>query len=162
MERRNSKIKGVRSVSDGTRFYGWLLRQKRRDDPVGDLANDAVRDESFPKHEPSLEGIRSHLRLRNACVEASCALNEAWYEFKSVSKRRKSISCSRRFEIFRRDDFRCQMCGMTVQDGARLEVDHKVPVAGEGSDEESNLWTLCFKCNRGKGSLDLGDAQSLI
>jgi 5-methylcytosine-specific restriction endonuclease McrA len=35
--------------------------------------------------------------------------------------------------------------------GARLEVDHKIPVAKGGRNEIENLWALCFECNRGKG-----------
>lgn len=30
-------------------FYGWLITQTGRDDPIGDFANDAQRDEAFPR-----------------------------------------------------------------------------------------------------------------
>lgn len=30
-------------------FLAWLLLQRERDDPIGDLANDALRDPDFPK-----------------------------------------------------------------------------------------------------------------
>ena len=62
---------------------------------------------------------------------------------------------SRRFAIFRRDNYRCQICGRTAKDGVRLEIDHKVPRAKGGSNHPSNLWTLCFDCNRGKSDYDL-------
>ena len=32
-----------------------------------------------------------------------------------------------------------------------LEIDHIVPVAVGGSDEEKNLWLACRACNRAKG-----------
>lgn len=71
-----------------------------------------------------------------------------------VSPQRKahknSKGLSLRFRIFKRDNYRCQLCGATAQDGVRLEMDHKVPRAKGGTDDESNLWTLCFECNRGK------------
>lgn len=58
---------------------------------------------------------------------------------------------ARRFRIFQRDGYRCQVCGRSATEGARLEVGHKHPRARGGDDSEGNLWTLCFDCNRGKG-----------
>ena len=60
---------------------------------------------------------------------------------------RKALSVRKRFFVFKRDKYRCRMCGAT---GVELEVDHVVPVANGGSDAIDNLQTLCFKCNRGK------------
>lgn len=60
------------------------------------------------------------------------------------------INLSTRFQIMRRDGFLCQLCGASAQDGARLEVDHKVPRARGGNNSDENRWTLCFRCNRGK------------
>jgi hypothetical protein len=45
---------------------------------------------------------------------------------------------------------RCQHCGWSVEDGARLEVDHIMPVAKGGGSERSNLQALCADCNLGK------------
>lgn len=64
--------------------------------------------------------------------------------------RRKWLTPSLRFQVFKRDGYRCQICGATAQDGARLEIDHKHPVSRGGGNEPGNLWTLCFDCNRGK------------
>jgi hypothetical protein len=60
-----------------------------------------------------------------------------------------------RFYVFKRDNYRCQICGRAATDGITLEIDHKVPRAKGGTDELSNLWTLCFDCNRGKSDSDL-------
>lgn len=70
-------------------------------------------------------------------------------------QQRLPVSPSLRFQIFKRDNFRCQTCGVTAQDGARLEVDHKIPVARGGTSHYENLWILCFACNRGKGVSEL-------
>lgn len=67
-----------------------------------------------------------------------------------MSKRR-GLSKRVRFEVFKRDLFTCQYCGATPP-GAVLEVDHIEPVAEGGSDEEGNLVTACWDCNRGKAA----------
>src|SRR5690606_32808062 len=70
------------------RFYRWLKKQKERDDPIGDLANDALTDKSFPTETDSLKIIKDHLMFSRACDEAIQALNEAFDEFKSNIKNR--------------------------------------------------------------------------
>lgn len=63
---------------------------------------------------------------------------------------------SLRFAIFRRDGYRCQICGRNAQEhGVTLEVDHRLARAQGGSDDPANLWTLCFDCNRGKSDSGL-------
>lgn len=62
---------------------------------------------------------------------------------------RKQISKKIRFEVFKRDDFRCQYCGNRPPQ-TTLEVDHIDPVANGGDNSINNLVTSCFDCNRGK------------
>ena len=59
------------------------------------------------------------------------------------------MSNSRRFRILQRDNFKCAYCGKVVSE-AELEVDHIMPRSKGGSNEETNLITACFECNRGK------------
>lgn len=66
-----------------------------------------------------------------------------------------------RFEVFKRDLFRCQYCGRTPPDVV-LEVDHIIARANGGADEIDNYITSCFDCNRGKGSSDLTVAPESI
>jgi hypothetical protein len=61
-------------------FSRWLKNQAGRDDPVGDLARDALRDKDFPKG-ASLKGVLRHLLLHNACDGALRALDRAYKEF---------------------------------------------------------------------------------
>jgi len=62
-----------------------------------------------------------------------------------------------RFAILKRDSYRCRLCGMSAKDAdsVRLEVDHITPRSKGGTNDPSNLWTLCFSCNRGKGVQEL-------
>lgn len=64
---------------------------------------------------------------------------------------RKPISKKLRFEVFKRDFFKCQYCGNTPP-GTILEVDHVIPVSKNGSNDIENLITSCFDCNRGKSN----------
>lgn len=68
------------------------------------------------------------------------------------SSQRVKLAPRVRFTVLRRDGYRCQLCGLRASDGAVLEVDHKVPVSRGGSNRQSNLWTLCWDCNRGKSA----------
>jgi DnaD/phage-associated family protein len=60
------------------------------------------------------------------------------------------ISKKIRFEVFKRDEFRCRYCGSTPPECV-LEIDHIIPKSKGGKDELINLLTSCFDCNRGKG-----------
>jgi hypothetical protein len=65
-----------------------------------------------------------------------------------------SISKKIRFEVFKRDGFKCQYCGQTPP-AITLEVDHINPVSKGGEDDINNLITSCFDCNRGKSNIEL-------
>lgn len=59
-----------------------------------------------------------------------------------------------RESIKKRDNFTCCNCGNStyVEPNLLLEIDHIIPVAKGGRTEESNLQTLCWRCNRAKGA----------
>lgn len=67
---------------------------------------------------------------------------------------RQPISKSLRFEVFKRDGFRCRYCGNTP-DVAVLHVDHIIAVASGGTNDPVNLATSCAPCNLGKGPRSL-------
>ena len=63
---------------------------------------------------------------------------------------RKAMTNSMRYDIMKRDGFRCVLCGRSSSDGVSLHVDHIVPVAKGGKTVPENLRTLCQECNSGK------------
>lgn len=65
-----------------------------------------------------------------------------------------ALSVRTRFEVFKRDDYTCRYCGRKSPDVV-LEVDHVVPVCDGGDDDEMNLVTACWECNRGKAGVPL-------
>ena len=73
-------------------------------------------------------------------------------ELKKQSKnyQRSLMTNSLRYNILKRDGFKCCICGATANDGAKLEVDHIVPISKGGKTVPENLRTLCQACNSGK------------
>ena len=76
-----------------------------------------------------------------------------------VAKRR-AISQKLRFEIFKRDSFKCQYCGASAPE-VILHVDHMKPVVKNGTNDMTNLITSCEGCNFGKGKRTLNDTTAI-
>ncbi|MDY0071873.1 MAG: HNH endonuclease [Thauera sp.] len=74
--------------------------------------------------------------------------------------KRKQVSKSARFEVFKRDAFKCQYCGRSSPDVV-LEVDHIHPVSKGGENDIMNLVTSCRDCNSGKSDKTLDDSSAI-
>lgn len=59
---------------------------------------------------------------------------------------RKRISPALRLSIYERDGHKCLKCGATED----LTIDHKHPARHGGTNDPSNLQTLCWSCNHKK------------
>lgn len=70
----------------------------------------------------------------------------------TIRQERKIMNNDIRYNVLKRDNFTCQLCGITAKDGAKLEVDHIIPVSKGGKTIMSNLQTLCDRCNKGKSN----------
>ena len=70
--------------------------------------------------------------------------------------KRKPIGDKLRFEVFKRDQFKCQYCGKAAPDVV-LHVDHINPVSKGGKNDILNLITSCVNCNSGKSDRLLTD-----
>ncbi|NOU07113.1 MAG: HNH endonuclease [Hyphomicrobiaceae bacterium] len=69
---------------------------------------------------------------------------------------RQALTKSVRFEVFKRDSFRCQYCGSEAP-SAVLHVDHIEAVANGGTNDITNLITACSACNLGKSDKPLSE-----
>ena len=79
-------------------------------------------------------------------------------EYKArVEYERAQMTPRLRYQVMRRDGFRCVLCGAGSNEGAILHIDHIKPVSKGGKTELSNLRTLCDRCNLGKGNLFIDD-----
>ena len=74
---------------------------------------------------------------------------------------RQVVPKSVRFEVFKRDSFRCQYCGADAPQVV-LHVDHIEPVSGGGTNEITNLITACEACNLGKSDVPLSDQAAVV
>ncbi len=74
-------------------------------------------------------------------------------KYKQSKQYQRSLMTDKlRYKIMKRDNFRCVICGASQKDGVKLHVDHIIPVSKGGKTIESNLRTLCDRCNLGKGA----------
>ena len=53
--------------------------------------------------------------------------------------------------VFARDNYTCQSC-QEMQDKVKLSIDHIIPLSHGGSNDISNLQTLCLFCNQSKNN----------
>jgi len=77
-----------------------------------------------------------------------------------IKSQRKAIPKSVRFEVFKRDSFKCQYCGACAPD-VLLQIDHIEPVSKGGDNNITNLVTSCANCNSGKSNKTLDDKSAL-
>ena len=62
------------------------------------------------------------------------------------------IRKEKRLAIYLRDGLACCYCGQSIEDGAKLTLDHLKPYSKGGSNDATNLVTSCLICNSKRGS----------
>jgi len=83
-------------------------------------------------------------------------LDDAKFEQKKKlsAEDRREIPIGLRFNIFKRDNYKCVICGRSPATtlGIELHVDHIYPFSKGGKTRMDNLRTLCNECNIGKSN----------
>ena len=108
------------------------------------------------------EEIVKNLDRHGLCVCDRCAMRvanayEHWHggyeinQARECQEKREPLSGDVRWKIFKRDGYACVRCGSDSD----LTIDHITPRSRGGSDEESNLQTMCRSCNSAKGARPL-------
>jgi 5-methylcytosine-specific restriction endonuclease McrA len=69
-------------------------------------------------------------------------------------KNTRTISDKLRYQVLKRDHFKCCACGASPakDSSVELHIDHIVPWSKGGETTLRNLQTLCSRCNLGKGN----------
>lgn len=87
------------------------------------------------------------VRARQKVAQHLAASPSANYFNRRTEADRYLAKIEVRREIFGRDGYACKACGTR----ANLSIDHIIPVRAGGTDDHSNLQTLCIRCNSKKG-----------
>lgn len=85
-------------------------------------------------------------------------------EEKSISKKKqkhKQFSKSMRLNIYEKTQGHCYLCGESVKFNS-FEVEHKIPLSKGGTDDISNLYCSCHKCNKIKRNIYYEDFMESI
>ncbi len=146
----SAELSAVVTREDLRNLYAFL--HERRDDPptmVEIRANaDAGRKEPHSQTDRRVRELRKWFFL-----PAVPRGRNHVYELRSWKPGQISdnsgISAKVRGEVL--SSKRCAQCGKTpLEDGVKLEVDHKVPQSWGGTDSIENLQPLCTQCNHDK------------
>ena len=70
----------------------------------------------------------------------------------NIKKSTRAISDKLRYQVLKRDNFKCCACGASPakDPSVELHIDHIIPWSKGGESTLENLQTLCSKCNIGK------------
>lgn len=73
---------------------------------------------------------------------------------KSTTTTSRVISDKLRYQVLKRDHFKCCFCGASPakDPSVELHIDHIIPWSKGGQNTLDNLQTLCSKCNLGKSN----------
>jgi 5-methylcytosine-specific restriction protein A len=112
------------------------------------LVRGVIRDFAVLVNEPKPEKVKKAKAKKYPVTKSQSQPKQ------QANKRSRYIPLSVRFTVLQRDNHKCVSCGKTPPE-VTLEVDHKEPFSQGGTNDISNLQTLCFKCNRGKGARSL-------
>lgn len=69
-----------------------------------------------------------------------------------------SVRVSLKRKIYERDGGCCCMCQRVV-DLRDSQLDHRIALQFGGTNDESNLWTLCAVCHTGKSAREVATRQ---
>lgn len=97
------------------------------------------------------ESIESKSEISPIITDAAMALAE----------QKVRVMPSLRWQVFKRDNWKCCACGRGSQQNVILHVDHIVPRSKGGADTLDNYQTLCSECNAGKSNRDSTNLRSM-
>ncbi|WP_228438185.1 HNH endonuclease [Chryseobacterium sp. 6424] len=73
---------------------------------------------------------------------------------KEKAEQKIKIVAGIRWQVFKRDNWKCVSCGKSSFDDVILHIDHIIPRSLGGKDDYENFQTLCSECNIGKSNKD--------
>lgn len=152
-----SQTEGIaNSVKIPPAIYGWFEKRYYQKmilpPPVTDISILCRKEYTSPAGRTHTwsDAVYNYKQLIKYYVKAREIKEQREIRSGQIEYERSLMTPSLRYEILKRDNFRCQICGSTAQDGVKLHIDHIVPVSKGGHTVRSNLRVLCDRCNLGK------------
>lgn len=120
-------VDGIKSI------LAWISDNDKDDELFQKIFEHVDKD----KHQRIMQAV-NYLSEKNICFD----------------KEGRKIPARLRYEVLRRDNFRCKICGRSPKDNEniKLHIDHIKPFSEGGESTEENLQTLCEDCNLGKSN----------
>lgn len=83
-----------RKSADAARsdFHRWIEKQVERDDVVGDIAKDIMRDEKFPRYARLRQEVVNYIKGATAWDGPIAAIEQAWHEFVGSGRSAESLA----------------------------------------------------------------------
>lgn len=103
-------------------------------------------------HKYLANGCDIWLRKCPACGKTKKSTRSTIHLKTTSKKHSRSISPKLRYQVLKRDNFKCCICGASPakDSSVELHIDHITPWSKGGETTLNNLQTLCSKCNIGK------------
>lgn len=112
---------------------------------------------SLCRNDLDIEEKIKYLEKHGVCICDRCAsivssAYESWHGgagsvYGISASTSSNISGKKRWLVFKKDMYKCVKCGSDSD----LTIDHVMPASKGGSNDISNLQTLCRSCNSSKG-----------
>ena len=153
----------------GEEKYEWMLRntiERQCNDTVKNIRttyrnSSQYRDAAYNNFLNQMQVFSPYFTNSETQEIVNRSIERVRYEYNGFTKQipfrndvadyeRSLLTPKLRYDILRRDGFRCTICGRGQEDGVKLHVDHIKPVSKGGRTVPENLRTLCQDCNLGK------------
>lgn len=105
-------------------------------------------------YEEEIKYVQAHgVKICDGCAKIVSEAYEEWHGGKVLicaneSKMHAPVSDKVRWDVFKRDGYKCVKCGSDSD----LTIDHEKPKSKGGGNEIGNLKTMCRSCNSSKGA----------
>ena len=101
------------------------------------------------------EAVKAFVEYYNSSDGEYDLTNDGFANDSAVKSAPRDVSLRLRFQVMRRDNFKCCICGASPAKDPSIElhIDHVIPWSKGGETSFDNLQTLCSVCNQGKSNL---------